>query len=191
VKINTVVRLGVNDHQVLEIAEHFRHRPETLRFIEYMDVGSTNGWQADEVVPASELVEAIAERWSLEPLAPARVGEVATRYRYRDGAGEIGFIHSVSQPFCAECSRARISAEGKLYTCLFATRGVDVRAMLRGGLSDRSLEDELRTTWQTRTDRYSAERFRLANGERTPARNRGWPPLDTDASKIEMSYIGG
>jgi cyclic pyranopterin phosphate synthase len=191
VKINTVVRSGVNDHCVLAIAEHFRHRPETLRFIEYMDVGSTNGWRADDVVPASELVAAIGSRWPLEPLAPARVGEVATRYRYRDGAGEIGFIHSVSQPFCVDCTRARMSAEGKLYTCLFATRGVDVRAMLRRGLGDRALEEQLRGAWQTRTDRYSAERFARTNGRRTPARDREWPPLDTGASKIEMSYIGG
>jgi cyclic pyranopterin phosphate synthase len=191
VKINTVVRRGVNDHCVLQIAEHFRHRPETLRFIEFMDVGSTNGWQADEVVPASELLAAIAERWPLEALAPARAGEVATRYRYRDGAGEIGFIHSVSQPFCGECTRARISAEGRLYTCLFATRGVDLRAMLRGGLSDRALEGKLREIWQARTDRYSAERFARASTRETPAPSRGPSRRDGSASKIEMSYIGG
>jgi GTP 3',8-cyclase len=183
VKVNTVVRRGVNDHCVLSIAEHFRHRPETLRFIEYMDVGSTNGWQPDEVVPASELIAAIDGRWPLEALAPTRAGEVATRYRYRDGAGEIGFIHSVSRPFCGECTRARVSAEGKLYTCLFATRGIDVRAMLRGGLSDAALEGELRRTWQARTDRYSAERFAIAGRTETA-------PGATDP-KIEMSYIGG
>jgi cyclic pyranopterin phosphate synthase len=191
VKINTVVRRGVNDHCVLQIAEHFRHRAETLRFIEYMDVGSTNGWRADEVVPASELLAAIAERWPLEALAPARVGEVATRYRYRDGAGEIGFIHSVSQPFCADCTRARMSAEGKLYTCLFATRGIDVRAMLRGGLSDGGLEGELRKAWQARTDRYSAERSSRALKGGTPRQSRDSSPRDAGASKIEMSYIGG
>jgi cyclic pyranopterin phosphate synthase len=191
VKVNTVVRRGLNDHCVLQIAEHFRHRPEVLRFIEYMDVGSTNGWQAEDVVPASELLVAIAERWPLEELPPARAGEVATRYRYVDGAGEIGFIHSVSRPFCGDCTRARMSAEGKLYTCLFATRGVDVRAMLRGGLSDRALADELRRTWQARTDRYSAERFSRASrrGKRGEGRDRS--RRGSGASKVEMSYIGG
>jgi GTP 3',8-cyclase len=183
VKVNTVVRRGLNDHCVLSIAEHFRHRPETLRFIEYMDVGSTNGWRPDEVVPASELIAAIAQRWPLEALAPTRDGEVATRYRYRDGAGEIGFIHSVSRPFCGECTRARMSAEGKLYTCLFATRGSDVRAMLRGALSDGALEEELRRTWQARTDRYSAERFGVDRQTDTSS--------GATAPKIEMSYIGG
>ena len=183
VKINTVVRRGVNDHCVLAIAEHFRHRPENLRFIEYMDVGSTNGWQLNEVVPASELIAAIAARWPLEELAPTREGEVATRYRYRDGAGEIGLIHSVSQPFCGACTRARLSAEGKLFTCLFATSGVDVRAMLRGGMSDEALERKLRATWQARTDRYSAERFAAAA--------RIDPSSGAAAPKIEMSYIGG
>jgi GTP 3',8-cyclase len=183
VKVNTVIRRGVNDHCVLSIAEHFRHRPETLRFIEYMDVGNTNGWQPHEVVPASELIAAIATRWPLEALAPARGGEVATRYRYRDGAGEIGFIHSVSRPFCGECTRARLSAEGKLFTCLFATRGADVRAMLRGGLSDAALEEKLRGTWQARTDRYSAERFAAAG--------RADASAGATAPKIEMSYIGG
>jgi cyclic pyranopterin phosphate synthase len=183
VKVNTVIRRGVNDHCVLSIAEHFRHRPETLRFIEYMDVGNTNGWQPHEVVPASELIAAIAARWPLEALAPGRRGEVATRYRYRDGAGEIGFIHSVSRPFCGECTRARLSAEGKLFTCLFATRGADVRALLRGGLSDAALEEELRATWQARSDRYSAERFTA--DRRTDASPGATTP------KIEMSYIGG
>jgi GTP 3',8-cyclase len=191
VKVNTVVRRGVNDHCVLAIAEHFRHRPEILRFIEYMDVGSTNGWQPADVVPAAALIAAIAERWPLEALAPARAGEVATRYRYRDGAGEIGFIHSVSRPFCADCTRARISAEGKLYTCLFATRGLDVRALLRQGLSDRALEGELRTAWQARTDRYSAERFSPAHRRGTPARSPDSSGRNAGRSKIEMSYIGG
>ncbi|HEX4564675.1 MAG TPA: GTP 3',8-cyclase MoaA [Solirubrobacteraceae bacterium] len=191
IKINTVVRRGVNDHCVLSIAEHFRHRPETLRFIEYMDVGSTNGWQPHEVVPASELIAAIAARWPLEALAPARGGEVATRYRYRDGAGEIGFIHSVSRPFCGECTRARVSADGKLFTCLFATRGTDVRAMLRGGLSDAALEAQLRGTWQARTDRYSAERFAADRRSEAPADARTGASARTTARKIEMSYIGG
>jgi GTP 3',8-cyclase len=191
VKVNTVVRRGLNDHCVLQIAEHFRGRSEVLRFIEYMDVGSTNGWQAGEVVPASELLAAIGERWPLEALAPARSGEVATRYRYVDGAGEIGFIHSVSEPFCADCTRARMSADGKLYTCLFATRGVDLRGTLRAGVSDRALLDALCETWQARTDRYSAERSshsrrRDKRGDRSDRSQRG-----ADDPKVEMSYIGG
>jgi cyclic pyranopterin phosphate synthase len=190
-KLNTVVRRGVNDHCVLEIAEHFRHRREIVRFIEYMDVGSTNGWRAGEVVPASELLAAIAARWPLQALAPARAGEVATRYRYLDGAGEIGFIHSVSQPFCADCTRARMSAEGRIYTCLFATRGVDVRAMLRAGMSDRALAGELGETWRARTDRYSAERFSRARGRAPMARGASSSEPHAGAAKIEMSYIGG
>jgi len=180
VKVNMVVRRGVNDHCVLAMAERFRNRPEILRFIEYMDVGSTNRWRREEVVPAAELLARIEARWPLQALAPERPGEVATRYRYRDGAGEIGVIHSVSQPFCSSCTRARMSAEGKLYTCLFATAGLDVRALLRGGADDRELQDALRERWQRRTDRYSAER----------SRDRAEPSQQT-AKKVEMSYIGG
>lgn len=174
VKVNMVVKRGVNDHCVVPMAEHFRRRPEILRFIEYMDVGTSNKWQQQEVVPAAEILATIAERWPLQALTPERTGEVATRYRYRDGAGEIGVIHSVSQPFCNNCTRARMSAEGKLYTCLFATKGVDLRAMLRTGITDQELEAHLLATWSDRSDRYSAERAHR------PA-----------AKKIEMSYIGG
>jgi cyclic pyranopterin phosphate synthase len=190
VKINMVVKRGVNDRCVLAMAEHFRHRSEILRFIEYMDVGSTNGWQPDEVVPASELMAAIAEQWPLQALAPERAGEVATRYRYRDGAGEIGFIHSVSSPFCATCTRARISAEGKFYTCLFATQGVDVRAMLRREMSDGAIEGQLRKTWEMRADRYSAERASHAEAHRTSL-PRDAHAADPRERRIEMSYIGG
>jgi cyclic pyranopterin phosphate synthase len=185
VKVNMVVKRGVNDHCVLPMAEHFRHRPETLRFIEYMDVGSTNRWQPRQVVPAAEIVARIAERWPLHGLAPDRPGEVATRYRYLDGAGEIGVIHSVSQPFCHGCTRIRMSAEGKLYTCLFATRGVDLRALLRAGIGEHELEARLRATWSARSDRYSAQRARL--DAPSPAQA---PALDAQR-KIEMSYIGG
>lgn len=174
VKVNMVVKRGVNDHCVLPMAEHFRGRREILRFIEYMDVGNSNQWQPQEVVSAAEIVARISERWPLEALPPERPGEVATRYRYMDGAGEIGVIHSVSQPFCNSCTRARMSAEGKLYTCLFASQGVDLRAPLRAGVDDGELEARLRATWAARTDRYSAER----------AHRRA-------AKKIEMSYIGG
>jgi cyclic pyranopterin phosphate synthase len=182
VKINMVVRRGINDHCVLEMAEHFRHRGEVLRFIEYMDVGDTNGWQLAEVVPAAEIRGSIESRWALEPLEPVRPGEVASRWRYRDGAGEIGFIHAVSEPFCASCTRARLSAEGKLYTCLFATRGEDLRAPLRSGAGDAELGRRIRAVWTSRTDRYSAERA---------LRPRPLDPRGPTPRKIEMSYIGG
>jgi len=181
VKINMVVRRGVNDHCVLEMAERFRGRPEILRFIEYMDVGNTNGWRAAEVVPAQEILAAIGERWPLESLAPTTIGEVASRYRYLDGAGEIGFIHSVSQPFCATCTRARLSADGTLFTCLFAARGVDLRALLRNGADDQELRRSVAEIWRDRADRYSGERAELAERP-VGARSR---------AKIEMSYIGG
>jgi cyclic pyranopterin phosphate synthase len=179
VKVNMVVRRGMNDHCVLAMAERFRHRPQIVRFIEYMDVGSTNRWRREEVVPAAELLARIEARWPLEAVAPERPGDVATRYRYRDGAGEIGLIHSVSQPFCSSCTRARMSAEGKLYTCLFATAGLDVRALLRSGADDRELRETLRERWQRRSDRYSVERS-LAPAR--PARR---------TKRVEMSYIGG
>jgi cyclic pyranopterin phosphate synthase len=182
VKINMVVRRGINDHCVLEMAEHFRHRGEVLRFIEYMDVGDTNGWQLAEVVPAAEIRRSIESRWALEPLEPVRPGEVASRWRYRDGAGEIGFIHAVSEPFCAGCTRARLSAEGKLYTCLFATSGEDLRAPLRSGAGDAELGRRIRAVWTSRTDRYSAERA---------LRRRQSDPRGPTPRKIEMSYIGG
>jgi GTP 3',8-cyclase len=179
VKVNMVVRRGWNDHCLLDMAARFRHRPEVLRFIEYMDVGTTNGWRRAEVVPASEILAAIGSRWPLEPLAATRDGEVATRYRYRDGGGEIGLIHSVSSPFCGACTRARLSADGKLFTCLFARRGHDLRGILRTGGTDVELERRLSGIWAERSDRYSAERAG-SEGARSPA-----------APKVEMSYIGG
>jgi cyclic pyranopterin phosphate synthase len=192
VKLNMVVRRGVNDHCVLRMAEHFRHRSEIVRFIEYMDVGTTNDWHPAEVVPATEILAAIGDRWPLEAIGRDRSGEVATRYRYRDGGGEIGVIHSVSEPFCASCTRARMSAEGRLYTCLFAVRGLDLRALLRRGTGDGELEARIRKTWGARSDSYSAERSRLMAAQTGPAA----PPADAPAahrsrSKIEMSYIGG
>jgi cyclic pyranopterin phosphate synthase len=179
VKINMVVRRGVNEHCVIPMAERFRGRDEIVRFIEYMDVGMTNGWRAAEVVPAAELRDAIAARWPIEPLAPCHSGEVATRYRYRDGAGEIGFIHSVSGPFCSSCMRARLSADGRLYTCLFASAGRDLRAPLRSGASDAELEALVSAIWRSRVDRYSAERAQLRAS------------VDGPRSRVEMSYIGG
>ncbi len=179
VKINMVVRRGVNEHCVIPMAERFRGRDQIVRFIEYMDVGMTNGWRAADVVPAAELRDAIAARWPIEPLAPCHPGEVATRYRYRDGAGEIGFIHSVSSPFCSSCTRARLSADGRLYTCLFASAGHDLRAPLRSGASDAELEALVGAIWRSRADRYSAERAQLR------------AEVDEPDSRVEMSYIGG
>ncbi|HTZ87723.1 MAG TPA: GTP 3',8-cyclase MoaA [Solirubrobacteraceae bacterium] len=177
VKVNMVVRRGINDHCVSAMAEHFRGRPEVLRFIEYMDVGETNGWRLEQVVPASEVLAAIDARWPLRELPAAHEGEVASRWAYRDGAGEIGVIHSVTEPFCGGCSRARLSADGKLHTCLFATRGHDLRALLRGGASDDQLSARLREVWTRRADRYSELRTSGARGDESP--------------RVEMSYIGG
>ena len=178
VKVNAVVRKGVNDHTLLDLARHFRGSDHILRFIEFMDVGTTNGWRLDEVVPASELVSLIDAEFPLEPVDPNYEGEVARRYRYRDGAGEIGFITSVTQPFCGSCTRARISAEGQLYTCLFAAAGSDLRSKLRDGTTDEQLTNLLAGIWRDRSDRYSELRSEAT--EALPARPR-----------VEMSYIGG
>jgi cyclic pyranopterin phosphate synthase len=175
VKINAVVRRGVNDHTVLDLARHFRGTGHVVRFIEFMDVGTRNDWRMEEVVPGRELVERIGAEMPLDPVDPAYPGEVARRWRYRDGGGEIGVITSVTRPFCGDCTRARLSAEGKLYTCLFATEGTDLRAILRSGAGDGDLAEAITAVWRAREDRYSE--------------------LRTDgtakAKKIEMSYIGG
>jgi GTP 3',8-cyclase len=179
VKVNCVVKRGVNEHQVVELARHFRGSGVILRFIEYMDVGATNGWRMDDVVSAAEIAKQLDDEFGVEPVDAQYRGEVAKRWRYKDGAGEIGIIASVTQPFCGDCTRSRISAEGKLYTCLFAVRGHDLRALLRNGASDEELDTTLREIWHVRGDRYSE--LRAANtidpaiGER----------------KVEMSYIGG
>ena len=175
VKVNAVVRRGVNDGHLVALARHFKGSGKIMRFVEYMDVGSTNGWRMDEVVSAHEIVEILSRELPLEPAEPSYRGEVAKRWRYRDGSGEIGVISSVTQPFCGDCSRARLSAEGGLFTCLFATRGTDLRGALRAGASDAELEDLIRGAWQKRDDRYSELR---AEGSASPRR-------------IEMSYIGG
>ena len=175
VKVNAVVKRGANDDGIVALAEHFRGTPHTLRFIEYMDVGHTNGWRLDDVVSAAEIVQTLGAVWPLEPVEPARADETARRFRYRDGAGEIGVIASVTQPFCGGCSRARLSAEGRLHTCLFALKGHDLRAPLRLGASDEELEGLLRGIWSRRTDRYSE--LRTAETSTLP--------------KVEMSYIGG
>jgi cyclic pyranopterin phosphate synthase len=174
-KVNMVVKRGVNDHAVMSMAEHFRNTGHTLRFIEYMDVGTTNHWQRDEVVSSAEVLAALDARWPLEPIAPSYPGEVASRYRYRDGGGEIGLISSVTQPFCGACTRARLSADGRLYTCLFTAAGHDLRGPLREGASDEQLADALRSTWTARIDRYSERRSAASSSE----------------PKVEMSYIGG
>jgi len=175
VKVNCVVKRGVNDGEIVALARHFHGTPHTLRFIEYMDVGRTNGWRLDDVVPAAEIVAAIDAELPVEPLEPGYRGEVARRYRYLDGGGEVGVIASVTQPFCGDCTRARLSAEGRLFTCLFAVRGHDLRALVRGGASDEELEDAVRRLWARRTDRYSE------------LRSAATEALD----KVEMSYIGG
>ena len=175
VKVNAVVKRGANDGDVLSLAEHFRGSGHVLRFIEYMDVGSTNGWRLEDVVSADEIVRRISERWPLEPVEAQRPDATARGWRYRDGAGEIGVVASVTQPFCGGCSRARLSAEGSLYTCLFGARGHDLRAPLRLGASDEELVEQLRSIWTRRTDRYSE--LRTAETGALP--------------KVEMSYIGG
>jgi cyclic pyranopterin phosphate synthase len=175
VKINVVVKRGLNEGSVVDIARRFRGTGHAVRFIEFMDVGASNGWCLDDVVPAAEIVAAIGAEFPLEPVDAAYRGEVAQRYRYRDGAGEIGVIASVTQPFCGDCTRARLSADGKLYTCLFAVRGHDLRAVLRSGASDEELDAAIRSVWERRSDRYSE----LRTAETSSLR------------KVEMSYIGG
>ncbi len=174
-KINMVVKKGVNDSEVLPMARHFYGSGHVLRFIEYMDVGTVNGWRLDDVLPAAEIIRSIDAEMPIEPLWEHYRGEVAKRWRYRDGGGEIGVIASVTAPFCSDCTRMRLSAEGSLYTCLFASRGHDLRRALRSGDSDESVLDWVAGIWRQRTDQYSVTRSR-----------------DTVAMhKVEMSYIGG
>jgi cyclic pyranopterin phosphate synthase len=175
VKVNTVVKRGLNDDGIVDLAERFRGSGHVLRFIEFMDVGHTNGWRLDDVVPAAEIVARVGERFPLEPVDPSYRGETARRWRYLDGGGEIGVIASVTEPFCGDCTRARISADGKLYTCLFATVGRDLRPLLRGDGGDDELVRVVGGTWAARADRYS------------DLRSEATTPLP----KVEMSYIGG
>lgn len=175
IKVNMVVKRGVNEDSILPMARYFRKQGQVLRFIEFMDVGHSNGWRLDDVVPAAQIVARVDAEMPLEPIAPNYPGEVANRYRYKDGSGEIGVIASVTQAFCAGCTRARLSADGFLYTCLFATQGHDLRRLLRDGSSDETIAAGLRSLWQARTDRYSEIRS---------AETVGLP-------KVEMSYIGG
>jgi GTP 3',8-cyclase len=175
IKINMVVKRGVNEDGVVPMARHFRGSGHVVRFIEYMDVGHTNGWRMEDVVPAAEIVAMIDAEMPLEPVSPNYSGEVAERWRYRDGGGEIGVIASVTRPFCGGCTRARLSADGKLFTCLFAVKGQDLRALLRDGASDAEISETIGGIWQGRGDRYS---------ERRTAETAALP-------KVEMSYIGG
>ena len=180
IKINMVVKAGLNEKDIVPMARHFRGTPHILRYIEYMDVGSTNGWRMDEVVPSAEVVRRVNAEFPLEEIEPNYEGETSERWRYRDGQGEIGVISSVTRAFCHSCTRARISTDGKLYTCLFATHGHDLRALLRGGCTDEQLATVMAHIWRARDDRYS---------ELRGAATRALPMLD--GKKIEMSYIGG
>jgi len=175
IKINMVVKRGVNDGSILDMARYFKGSGHTLRFIEYMDVGTTNGWRLDDVVPAQDIVEMLDREYGIEPLGPSYRGEVAQRWRYRDGTGEVGVVASVTQPFCGDCTRARLSAEGVVYTCLFATRGTNLREVLRAGASDERLDAVVSGLWMNRADRYSETRSSQTAG----------------LHKVEMSYLGG
>ncbi|MDE2424132.1 MAG: GTP 3',8-cyclase MoaA [Betaproteobacteria bacterium] len=175
IKVNCVIKRGVNDHALLDLARYFKGTAVTVRFIEFMDVGSTNNWQPKEVIPAQEMRDTLHALFPLEPVPGSYLGEVARSYRYQDGSGKVGFITSVTQPFCQHCTRIRLSTDGKLYSCLFATTGQDIRTMLRSGASDNELQQAITRIWQQRNDRYSEVR-------QIESRNR---------KKIEMSYIGG
>ena len=178
IKINAVVQRGVNDHTIVDLARYFRERGHVMRFIEYMDVGNRNGWRLDHVVPADEIVAMIDAEMPLEPVESGYRGEVAMRYRYRDGSGEMGVIASVTKPFCGDCTRIRLSPEGSIYTCLFSGVGRDLRGPIREGASDDELEEIVRGTWRARTDRYSEERSSMTEELRAQ-------------EKVEMYHIGG
>jgi len=178
IKINCVLQGGVNDGEIIPLCDYFRARGHTLRFIEFMDVGTTNRWSLSQVVPAREVVARISAAWPLEALGPAYRGEVASRYRYADGRGEIGIVSSVTEPFCRDCNRARLSADGRLFTCLFASEGRDVLGLARSGAGDAEISSFIAGIWAARSDRYSEEWA-------------GLPPAAQASGKIEMSYIGG
>ncbi len=179
IKVNMVVKAGMNDQEILPMARYFKDRPAILRFIEYMDVGASNGWNLAEVIPSSEVISRIGAEMPLVPMGANYAGETAARWRYADGSGEVGVISSVTQAFCKDCTRARLSTEGKLYTCLFATRGHDLRALLRAGRSDAEISNAVAALWRVRSDRYSETRTINTSG------------IERGAKKVEMSYIGG
>ena len=175
VKINTVVRRGWNEDQIIPLVDHFRGTGQTVRFIEYMDVGTTNAWRSDEVLESAQILKILTQRWDLESVGPSYRGEVATRYRFVDGTGEIGFISSVSEPFCGDCTRLRLAADGTVYTCLFASGGTDIKTPMRSGATDDDIAQIVADLWTARDDRYSEL--------------RGTTPIDFP--RVEMSYIGG
>jgi cyclic pyranopterin phosphate synthase len=179
IKVNMVVQRGINDHEVVPMARHFHSSGVVLRFIEYMDVGATNGWRMDQVLPSAEVLQRLRAHWPLQPIDPSAVGETAERWRYLDGGGEVGLISSVTQAFCRDCNRARLSTEGKLFMCLFASRGHDLRALLRGGRSDDEISTVLGLLWGQRDDRYSE------------LRSAGTAVPDSGERRVEMHYIGG
>jgi cyclic pyranopterin phosphate synthase len=186
IKINCVVQRGVNEQEILPLLERFGSPPYIVRFIEFMDVGNRNGWRMDSVVPASEIVERVQSRYRAEPIEANYPGEVAERYRFLDSPGEFGVIASVTRPFCGGCTRIRLSAEGQLYTCLFARDGMDLKEAVRGGLSEERIEEQLRSLWSVRNDRYAEQRAE-APAEAEAAAARG----ESEPSKVEMYYIGG
>jgi len=179
IKVNMVVKGGMNDQEIVPMARYFKGSPVILRFIEYMDVGASNGWKMDEVIPSAEVIRRINETMPLEEIEPNYTGETAERWRYTDGSGEVGVISSVTQAFCSDCNRARLSTEGKLFTCLFATGGHDLRALVRKGHSDEEITSAISHLWAQREDRYSELRTQQTEGLERPVR------------KVEMSYIGG
>jgi cyclic pyranopterin phosphate synthase len=182
VKVNCVVRRGYNESEILPLARYFRGRGHVLRLIEYMDVGATNGWRMDEVLPSAQVVERLNAEFPLTAIDPNYTGETAERWRYADGAGEIGVISSVTQAFCGDCNRARLSTEGKLFLCLFASQGQDLRALLRGGYADEQIAAAVAHIWQGRDDHYSELRAALPADTSSP---------ETNGKRVEMSYIGG
>jgi cyclic pyranopterin phosphate synthase len=175
IKVNAVVRKGWNENQIIPLVEHFRGTGRIVRFIEYMDVGTTNAWKSDEVLESAQILEILTRRFDLEPVDPSYRGEVTTRYRFVDGSGEIGFISSVSEPFCGDCTRLRLAADGTVYTCLFASEGTDIKTPMRSGATDEDIAQIVSDLWSTRDDRYSEL--------------RGSTPIDFP--RVEMSYIGG
>jgi cyclic pyranopterin phosphate synthase len=181
-KINCVVQKGVNDHTLVDLARHFKGTPHIVRFIEFMDVGTRNAWDLSQVLPSAELIRRIDAELPIEPVDPNYAGEVARRWRYADGEGEIGFITSVTEPFCHGCTRARLTTDGQLVTCLFASGGTDLRAPLRAGESDEALRQRVRDIWRVRSDRYSEERSEILQGDADTQKGTG---------RVEMYQIGG
>jgi cyclic pyranopterin phosphate synthase len=177
IKINAVIKKGINENNILKMVEYFRDHPVILRFIEYMDVGTINDWQQQETIPSSEIIELISNKWSLSPIKQNYEGEVASRFIFDDIGTEIGFISSMTNPFCGSCTRARLSSDGKLYNCLFASTGIDIKSWIRSDMDDNSIEEKIVSIWQSRNDRYSELRYLNQNNK--------------DKEKVEMYYIGG